>query len=98
MAEKKAGRTDVTDPVTGEPMVLDTDYSADRAADRVVRNTANPHGAQRVVDAIATKEREAGRLYVNPRTGYRMRVKDDAGSGEAGQGEQGQQQQGAQSW
>jgi hypothetical protein len=89
--QNSSNSSNVTDPITGEAMVLDTRYGADALTEGLAEDTSRKDGsAERLTRSIQEKERQFGRVYVNPRTGYRMRVQDDASRdderGEASQG------------
>lgn len=77
MGKQQDARSDVRDPVTGEAMIPWPNQDADYLAERALANPGNIAGAQHVAERIREKARQFGRLYINPRTGYQMRVKDD---------------------
>ena len=78
----------ITHPDTGARMVLDQTQGSEAMRTRLERNIGIAQGGAEVLSKVREKERESGRIYVDPVTGYRARVKVDASgkvvSGDAG--------------
>lgn len=81
---------ELTHPETGERMVLDTSQGSDVTQHRLERNIGIAAGGQEVLAKIRAKEQTAGRIYVNPLTGYRARLLPDGGQAATGDQADGQ--------
>ena len=69
---------EVTHPHTGARMVLDSSQGAEAMRHRLERNIGIAQGGAEVLSKVREKEREHGRIYVDPVTGYRARLRVDA--------------------
>lgn len=67
-----------THPDTGEMMVLDTTQGSEVLNARLTRDVGIAEGGRQALERIKEKEREYGRIYVNPVTGYRARLNPQA--------------------
>lgn len=78
MAEKQEYPAETTHPETGERMVLDTSQGVDAMKHRLERNIGIAQGGAEALAKVREKETDEGRIYVNPITGYRARLKPGA--------------------
>lgn len=79
-ASESAAPRDVTDPNTGEPMVLAELTDADAIYQAQLDSGKLSAPARAFTDKVLRKQAESGVLYKTPSTGYLMRVKEEAGA------------------
>lgn len=83
MKTESAFPAEITHPDTGERMVLDTSQGSETHLTRLTRDVGIVSGGEQALAKIRDKENAEGRIYVNPVTGYRSRLKPGAAAGAA---------------
>lgn len=75
MGNDQKTQADVVDPRTGEPMVLESALDPTRLRKQHAEIGMNPGASARFIEQHQQKNEQLGPIYINPRTGYMMRVK-----------------------